>query len=112
MFKAGMGRKTHAECGCTIGAPMGVNTWAAFAGTDDDAVVDGDFAVSESELQPVLRALRDGRVNIVAIHSHMAGESPRVLFLHYWGRGPAADLAKVVKRALDLTAWDGRLQAR
>jgi hypothetical protein len=110
MYKGAFGRKTQAECGCTIGKAMGVNTWAAFAGKDDDAVVDGDFAVAESELQPVLKALRGGGINVVAIHSHMTGESPRVLFLHYWGRGRAADLASTLKHALDLTAWDGRTQ--
>jgi Domain of Unknown Function (DUF1259) len=107
MYKATMGRKTKAPCGCTIGKAMGVNTWAAFAGTDDKAVVDGDFAVIESELQPVLKALRAGGINVVAIHSHMTGESPRILFLHYWGHGKAADLAASVRKALDLTAWDG-----
>ena len=90
---------------------MGVNTWAAFAGTDDNAVVDGDFAVTEDELQPVLKSLRGGGINVVAIHSHMTGETPRILFLHYWGRGKAAELATVVKKALDLTAWDGRTQS-
>jgi hypothetical protein len=90
MYKATMGRKTQAECGCTIGKAMGVATWAAFGGTDDNAVVDGDFAVSEDELQPVLKALRGGGVNVVAIHSHMTRESPRILFLHYWGRGRPA----------------------
>jgi hypothetical protein len=107
-YKGTFGRKTQAECGCTIGKAMGVNTWAAFGGTDADAVVDGDFAVAEGELQPVLKALRAGGVNVVAIHSHMTGETPRILFLHYWGRGRAADLARTVKQALDLTAWDGK----
>lgn len=95
-------------CGCPTGKAMGVNTWAAFAGTDDNAVVDGDFAVAESELQPVLEALRGGGINVVAIHHHMSGEHPRILFLHYWGRGKAEALAKVVKSALDLTAWSGK----
>jgi hypothetical protein len=108
MYKATMGRKATASCGCTVGKAMGVNTWAAFAGTDDVAVVDGDFAVSETELQPVLKSLRAAGINIVAIHSHMTGEHPRTLFLHYWGRGPAGDLAKAVRSALDLTDWDGR----
>jgi hypothetical protein len=111
MYKATMGRKTQAECGCTIGKAMGVNTWAAFAGKDDDAVVDGDFAVAEGELQPVLKALRASGINVVAIHSHMTGESPRILFLHYWGRGKAVDLATAVRKAVDLTAWDGRTQS-
>src|SRR5262249_32603931 len=111
MYKATMGRKTQAACGCTIGKAMGVNTWAAFGGTDENAVVDGDFAVAESELQPVLKALRGGGINVVAIHSHMTGESPRILLLHYWGRGRASDLARTVKQALELTAWDGKTQS-
>jgi hypothetical protein len=110
MYKGVFGRKTQAECGCTVGKAMGVNTWAAFAGTDDNAVVDGDFAVAEGELQPVLKSLRGGGINIVSIHSHMTSESPRILFLHYWGRGKAADLATTIKHTLDLTAWDGRTQ--
>lgn len=108
MYKAVMGRKAQAACGCTVGKTMGVNTWAAFGGSDESAVVDGDFAVSESELQAVLKSLRSGGINVVAIHSHMTGESPRILFLHYWGQGKAADLANILRRALDLTAWDGR----
>jgi hypothetical protein len=100
MFKAVFGRKAKMPCGCEAGKEMGVNTWAAFAGTDDDAVVDGDFAVLETELQDVLKSLRKSGVNIVAIHHHMSGEEPRILFLHYWGRGKAADLATAVKAAL------------
>jgi len=83
-----------------IDKDMGVNTWAAFAGTDDNAVVDGDFAVTEDELQPALKALRAAGINIVAIHSHMTHETPRILFFHYWGRGKAKDLATAVKGAL------------
>ena len=83
-----------------VGKEMGVNTWAAFAGTDDNAVVDGDFTVLEDELQPVLKSLRHDGINIVAIHSHMTHENPRILFLHYWGRGKAGDLAKALKAAL------------
>jgi Domain of Unknown Function (DUF1259) len=108
MYKAVMGRTAMAACGCTVGKAMGVNTWAAFAGSDENAVVDGDFAVSEAELQPVLKSLRRGGINIVAIHHNMTDEKPRILFLHYWGRGPAADLAKTVKQALDLTEWEGK----
>ena len=80
-----------------------MNTWAAFAGSEEVTMVDGDFAVTEAELQPVLKELRGGGIHVVAIHHHMNGESPRVLFLHYWGRGKAVDLASVVKRALDRT---------
>ena len=87
--------------GHEMAAAMGVNTWAAFAGTDDKAVVDGDFAMYEDELQPVLKALRKNNIHVVAIHNHMTHENPRVVFLHYWGVGPARDLAKAVKAALD-----------
>jgi len=101
MFKVVIGRETKMPCGCAMTKEMGVNTWAAFAGTDDNAVVDGDFAVLEDELQPVLKSLRAEGINIVAIHHHMTHEEPRTLFLHYWGKGPAATLAKNLKKALD-----------
>lgn len=104
MFKVVIGRKAKMPCGCEIGKEMGVNTWAAFAGTDEEAVVDGDFAVSEDELQPVLKSLRAARINIVAIHQHMTHEEPRIMFLHYWGRGKAIDLARAVKDAVGKTA--------
>jgi hypothetical protein len=104
MFKAVIGRKAKMPCGCEVGKEMGVNTWAAFAGTDDNAVVDGDFVVSEDELQPVLKSLRGAGINVVAIHNHMTHEQPRMIFLHYWGRGKAADLARAVKGALTHTA--------
>jgi hypothetical protein len=103
VYKVTIGRTTQAH-GATVGNTMGVNTWAAFAGRDDSAVVDGDFAMLESELQPVLKALRGAGIHVVAIHHHMTGESPRIVFLHYWGSGPAAELAKGLKSALDRTA--------
>jgi Domain of Unknown Function (DUF1259) len=83
-----------------IDKDMGVNTWAAFAGTDNNAVVDGDFAVTEDELQPVLKSLLKDKINIVAIHQHMTHEEPRMMFFHYWGRGSAKDLAQAVKGGL------------
>jgi len=88
MVKYTIGRTVKMPCGCEVGKEMGVNTWAAFYGSDDNALVDGDFATVAGELQPVLRALRGNGINIVAIHSHMEGESPHIIFLHYWGRGP------------------------
>jgi len=101
MFKVVLGRTARAACGCEVSKEMGLNTWAAFAGSDTNAVVDGDFAVRESELQGVLKALRKAEINVVAIHNHMAGETPRFLFLHYWGRGRADALAHGLKAALD-----------
>jgi hypothetical protein len=93
-FTIGRPAKMH---GVNIDKDMGVNTWAAFAGSDDNAVVDGDFAVTEDELQPVLKSLLKDKINIVAIHQHMTHEQPRIMFFHYWGRGTAKDLAQAVK---------------
>jgi len=105
VYKVTIGRTARMH-GHAIGGTMGVNTWAAFSGTDDEAVVDGDFAMTESELQPVLRALRHANIQIVAIHQHMTGEEPRILFLHYWGVGRAEDLARGLRAALDQTHPD------
>ncbi|MDE3085073.1 MAG: DUF1259 domain-containing protein, partial [Verrucomicrobiota bacterium] len=104
MAKVVIGRTVTMDCGCEVGADMGVNTWAGFAGSDDNAVVDGDFAVAEEELQPVLKSLTSSGINVVAIHSHMTGEKPRILFLHYWGRGKASELATSLKKALSAQA--------
>src|SRR5258706_5092778 len=103
VYKVVLGRET-AMHGDTMGSTMGVNTWAAFTGTDDNAVADGDFAMLETELQGVLKALRGANIDVVAIHQHMTGESPRILFLHYWGIGRTTDLARGLKAALEKTA--------
>ena len=100
MVKVTIGRPAKMH-GTAVGNEMGVNTWAAFAGDDEHAVVDGDFAMHEDELQAVLKAMRSAGINIVAIHQHMTHETPRTLFLHYWGKGKAIDLANGVKKALD-----------
>ncbi len=103
MVKFTFGRPAEMH-GTKIGNTMGVNTWAAFAGSDDNAVVDGDFAVTEDELQPVLKSLVKQKIYIVAIHQHMTHDEPRIMFFHYWGRGPARSLADAIKNALALTA--------
>src|SRR5947209_2720209 len=100
MYKATIGRAAALH-GAKVGKQMGVNTWAAFAGTDESALVDGDFAMTTDELQPVLKTLRKAGINIVAIHNHMTHEEPQYVFLHYWGKGPAKDLARGLKAALD-----------
>ncbi len=84
-----------------VGESMGLNTWAAFSGSDEYAAVDGDFIMAAEEVQPVLRALRKAKIHIVALHNHMIGEQPAFFFLHFWGKGPAQELAKGVKSALD-----------
>ena len=103
VFKITVGRddllmKDH---GATINARMGLNTWAAFVGTQEDAVVAGDVAMLEGEVTPVLKALRQNGLDVVAIHHHMTEEQPLVIFLHYWGRGPAEKLANAFKAALN-----------
>jgi hypothetical protein len=93
-----LGMKEH---GAVINARMGLNTWAAFVGTQQDAAIAGDVAMLESEVTPVLKALRKNDLDVVAIHHHMTGDRPVVIFLHYWGRGPAEKLATGFKAALD-----------
>jgi hypothetical protein len=102
VYKFVAGRKTQMH-DVEIGNQMGVNTWGTFAGTDEQAVVDGDFAMREAELQNVLKTLRKAGINVVAIHQHMVGEVPRIMFLHYWGVAPAGSLAHGLRAALDLT---------
>ena len=102
MYKAVFGRTTKMGED-EFGPDMGVNTWAAFLGSDDNAVMDGDFAMHENEVTNVLKSLRKSGVNIVAIHHHMTGDSPKIIFLHFWGHGKAENLAKAVKNALQYT---------
>jgi hypothetical protein len=96
------------EMGAPINARMGLNTWAAFYGSDTDAVVAGDVAMLDAEVQPVLKALQTAGIKVVAIHHHMIGTNPPVIFLHYWGRGPASTLATAVRTAIDQTGKSAR----
>jgi hypothetical protein len=88
------------EMGASINSRMGLNTWAAFYGSDADAEIAGDVAMLSNEVTPVLKALRANGLNIVAIHHHMTGTQPSIYFLHYWGTGPAEKLATGFKAAL------------
>lgn len=90
------------EHGAAINPRMGLNTWAAFTGTDAEAMVAGDVAMLEHEVTPVLKALRSNGLDVVAIHHHMTDVAPVVIFLHYYGTGPAAKLAQGVRAAVDL----------
>jgi hypothetical protein len=89
------------EMGALINARMGLNTWAAFTGTNDKAAVAGDVAMLESEVTPVLKALRKNGLEVVAIHHHMTADRPMIIFLHYWGTGPADKLATGFKAAVN-----------
>ena len=103
MYKYTIGREDIKlkEMGATINARMGLNTWAAFYGTDDNAVIAGDVAMLEGEVNGVLKALRTNGLEVVAIHHHMTGSKPTIVFLHYWGKGNPVTLARGFKAALD-----------
>jgi hypothetical protein len=103
VYKITVGRDdlTVRDMGAIISARMGLNTWAAFTGTDADAAIAGDVAMLESEVTPVLKALRANGLDVVAIHHHMIGSRPPIIFLHYWGRGAAEKLAGGFRAALD-----------
>jgi hypothetical protein len=103
VYKITIGRSdlTVKQMGATINARMGLNTWAAFYGSDADAVVAGDVAMLDAEVTPVLKALRANGLDVVAMHHHMLGTQPNVTFLHYWGKGPAQKLASGVRAAVD-----------
>jgi hypothetical protein len=88
------------EMGAPINARMGLNTWAAFVGTNENAAVAGDVAMLANEVTPVLKALRKNGLDVVAIHHHMTDTRPTMYFLHYWGTGPAEKLATGFKAAL------------
>jgi hypothetical protein len=102
-YKYTIGRAdlTILAMGAEITANIGLNTWAAFAGTPDSAHIAGDVAMLEGEVNPVIRALRANGLEVVALHHHMLGETPRMTFLHYYGRGPAQKLATGFRAALN-----------
>jgi len=104
VYKITIGRQdlNVREHGATINARMGLNTWAAFTGSDADAIVAGDIAMLDKEVTPVLKALRGAGINVVAIHHHMTATSPQIIFVHYYGTGQAAALARGVRGAIDV----------
>jgi hypothetical protein len=89
------------EMGAPITARMGLNTWAAFVGTNEHAAIAGDVAMLASEVTPVLKALRTNGLDVVAIHHHMIDTRPTVYFLHYWGTGSVEKLAAGFQAALN-----------
>jgi len=91
------------EHGIPVSTFLGFNTWSAWQGSPEKAAVAGDFTMLEEEVAPVIRALVENGIEVVAVHNHMVQEKPRIFFLHYWGVGPAAQLAKGFRAALDRT---------
>jgi len=89
--------------GVEVTSFMGFNTWAAFQGSENNAAVAGDFTMLTEEVAPVIEALVKNGIEVVAVHNHMVTETPRIFFLHFWGEGPAGNLARGLKAALDRT---------
>lgn len=89
--------------GLAIKPGLALGSWAAFLGTDDNAMVMGDLVLLESELNPVIAKLRSAGFDISAVHNHLMEESPRVLYAHYMGHGPATQLATSLRAALALS---------
>ena len=98
------------EHGMPVTTFMGFNTWAAFQGSPEHAAVAGDFTMTENEVAPVIKALIENGIEVVAVHNHMVHEQPRIFFLHYWGLGSAEQLAKGLRAALDQTGKTNTMQ--
>jgi hypothetical protein len=110
VYKITIGREDLklTEMGAPINSRMGLNTWAAFVGTNENAAIAGDVAMLAQEVPLVLKALRSNGLDVVAIHHHMIGTNPTVYFLHYWGTGPADKLATGFKAAVSELAKPSR----
>lgn len=95
----------HNEFGFVVPPPM-VLTYAAFTGTPADAMVVGDTCALGPEINPIIDALRGGKLEIGAIHNHMLGGEPNFVFLHFQGRGNALEMAKTIRQAWDQLGKD------
>ncbi len=91
------------EHGMPVTTFGGFNTWASWQGTPERAAVCGDFTMLADEVAPVIKALVENKIEVVAVHNHMIDEQPIVYFLHYWGTGNAEQLAHGLRAALDKT---------
>jgi hypothetical protein len=102
VLKITVGRAGVISHGMELTSSMGLNSWAGFAGTNQHAHVAGDIAATASEVNPVIRALRAGGIDVVALHNHMLDDQPRIFFVHYWGTGRAEQLAQAVRSAFEM----------
>jgi hypothetical protein len=89
--------------GVAIKPGLALGSWAAFIGTDENAMVMGDLVLLEDELNPVMSKLRSSGFEITAVHNHLMEETPKVLYMHYMGHGPAARLATSLRAALSVS---------
>lgn len=86
--------------GVSVKAGLALGSWAAFSGTDENATVMGDLVLLDSEVNPVMEKLRSAGFEITAVHNHLLGETPHVMYMHYMGHGGAAQIAGSLKAAL------------
>jgi len=100
-FKITVGRSGVKSHQMELTSSVGMNSWAGFVGSNKQAHVAGVVVMTATEVNRVIRTLRNGGIEVVAIHNHMLDEEPRMFFLHYWGTGPAEKLAQAVREALD-----------
>ena len=89
--------------GVAIKPGLALGSWAAFLGTDDNAMVMGDLVLLEEELKPVMAKFRSAGFEISAVHNHLIEETPKVLYMHYMGHGPATQLATSLRAALSVS---------
>lgn len=89
--------------GVAIKPGLALGSWAAFSGTNDSATVMGDLVLLQSEVNPVMEKLRASGFQIMALHNHLLGETPHVLYMHYMGHGPAVELATSLRSALSIS---------
>ena len=90
--------------GIQIKAGLALGSWVAFqAMTHGNAVAMGDLVLAEDEVAPVMQELQSGGIEITALHNHLIGESPRVMYMHIHGMGNAAGLGKTVHQAIAKT---------
>lgn len=103
-YKYTVGRQDLAimSMGAEMTAAIGLNSWASFAGTKTNAHIAGDIAMLGHEVNGVIKVLRAHNLEVVAVHNHMLDEDPRMIFLHYYGKGAAEALAKGFRAALDV----------
>jgi hypothetical protein len=102
VYRFNIDRKVKlSEHGIGLSSFMATGMWFAFQGTNEKAAVSGEYTLLENEVEPVAKALVENGIEVVAVHSHMLHEQPRYFFLHLWGVGPADQLAKGLRAALD-----------
>lgn len=109
-YKYTVGRDdlTIMAMGAEMTPSIGLNSWASFAGNKDQAHIAGDIAMLQAEVNPVIASLRKNNLEVVALHHHMLGDDPQIIFLHYYGRGPATTLAQGFRAALDQLGQHGK----